>query len=75
MYTLKIKAYREEREWSQEELAIKSGMSQSEISYIEKLDKSPSIHTMVKIAIALGVCPHDLVKFDYPHDCNWGCNQ
>lgn len=75
MYKLKIKEYRIEFEWSQKELAIKSGISQSEISDIESLTKSPTIYTIAKLAMALGTCPHNLVKFTYPHVCNWDCNK
>jgi transcriptional regulator with XRE-family HTH domain len=74
MYTLKIKELRTQRGWSQEDLAMESGISQAEISYIENLDKSPSIHTMIKLATALEACPHDLVKFEHAHNCIWGCN-
>jgi len=73
MYKIKIKKYRAKNHMSQAELSSKSGISQSEISEIETLGRSPSVDTIVKIAIALEVCPHDLLKFNYPHKCNWGC--
>ena len=75
VYTLLIKEHRIKKRWSQKKLSLKSGISQAEISYIESLEKSPTIRTMLKIGIALGVCPHDLVKFNYPHTCKWNCNK
>ncbi|MBB6716165.1 helix-turn-helix domain-containing protein [Clostridium gasigenes] len=75
MYTLKVREYRIEKHWSQEKLAIKSGLSQSEISCIENLDKSPSINTIIKISVSFGICPHNLIEFNFPHNCNRGCNK
>jgi transcriptional regulator with XRE-family HTH domain len=74
VYTLLIKKRRVKKKWSQKRLAQESGLSQAEISDIESLEKSPTIDTMIKIGMALGLCPHDLVKFNYPHVCTWNCN-
>lgn len=46
---------REARDWSQNELAEKSGVNQSTISNIEAGKSSPSIDTLEPIAKALGV--------------------
>jgi transcriptional regulator with XRE-family HTH domain len=75
MHKLKIKEYREKKKWSQRRLSIVSGVSQTAISAIESLVKSPAIDTMEKLGKALGVCPHDLVKFNHSYPFKWGCNE
>ena len=75
MHELNIREYRLRECWSQEELATRSGVSQSEISYIESLEKSPAINIIEKLGDALGVCPHDLVKFNHSCNCKWDCNK
>ena len=66
MYKLKVKEYRVEKKWSQKQLATRSGVSQSAISYIEHSERNPSIDTIAKLGIALGISPHDLIVFhDY----------
>ena len=52
----RLKYFRQERRgFSQAELAVKSGVSQSTIAQIEKGRKDPSISTLRKIAEALDV--------------------
>lgn len=75
MYTLQVKEYRMEKRWSQKKLAIRSGLSQSEISCLENLEKSPSINTIAKIGISFGICPHKLVRFNFNHNCDCDCNK
>lgn len=53
----KIKALRKERGLTQTELAKRSGLAQSAISYIETEGKKPNITTISQLAEALGVSP------------------
>jgi transcriptional regulator with XRE-family HTH domain len=58
-----IKHQRELKNWSQQELAKQSGVSQSMISHIERGDKpNPGVVTVQKIADALDVSIMDLIK-------------
>src|SRR5687767_14731127 len=51
----RIKALRVERELQQRQLAEKAGLTPSMVSQIESGRLSPSLHTLGKIATALGV--------------------
>ncbi len=53
--SLKIKFERQKRGFSQEELALESGLSRSAIWKIESGNVSPTIDTLEKIAAALGM--------------------
>ena len=57
-----IKTIREQKGLSQNQLAKKSGISQSAISSIESTTKSPSIDTVFEIASALGISITDLLS-------------
>lgn len=59
-----IKTRRFSLEWSQKELAKKSGISQSTIAHIELELKSPSISTLAKLAKALRLKTYELLKHD-----------
>lgn len=50
-----IKRVRKEKDITQKELSIKTGMSQNAISLIEKEDTSPNHSTIVKICKALDI--------------------
>jgi len=57
---LKIRKVREEREITQEQLALNAGLNRAYIGYIERGERNPSTDTLVKIAKALKVSPKDL---------------
>ena len=57
-----IKKLREERGLSQKELAEKSGIAQSAISYIENKRTNSEIYTIVRLAKALGVTVEYLLE-------------
>lgn len=60
----RVRAFRNRRFWSQEKLADKSGLSQSEISKIENASflKEPNEETIRKLAKGLEIEPEDLVR-------------
>lgn len=60
MILSRIRELREAKGWGQRELAERSGVSQSAISDIENGKRDPSIKTVKKVAIALGVTILDL---------------
>ena len=58
-----VRTLREERGWSQEELARRSGFSAFTISKIERgATKEPGAYTLDKIASALGVTSSRLIR-------------
>lgn len=57
---MNIKYYREQRGWSQIDLAVQSDSSKGTIGSIEAGRSHPSFNNIVKIAQALGVHPADL---------------
>jgi len=63
----KIKILRKEQGMTQAELAEKSGVAQSAISYIETEGKKPNVHTVSKLAKALGVSPTALFEDERPY--------
>jgi transcriptional regulator with XRE-family HTH domain len=56
MLRKRIKEFRKKKEWSQQKLAEKSGLSFNTITRIEQgIGDSPTLKTLVKLADALGV--------------------
>lgn len=50
-----LRAWRKERDWSQKELAERSGVSPTLIAFIETGERQPSLSNALAIATALGV--------------------
>jgi transcriptional regulator with XRE-family HTH domain len=53
---------RKEKGWSQQELADKSGVSQTYISELEANKKQPTVPIAQKLALALGVSIGELLQ-------------
>lgn len=51
----RVKRYRKERQWSQEELADRAGLHRTFISQIERATKRSTIVTVERIAKALDI--------------------
>lgn len=51
----RIKYYRSEREWSQEELARKATLNRTYLAAIERGSRNPSLRSLLKLANAFGV--------------------
>lgn len=60
----KVRIERQKKEFSQDELAERSGISKQTISTIERGLSSPSALRIAKIAIALGIEPYKMFIFD-----------
>jgi len=58
----KIRKLRNDREWSQEELADRTGLHRTYISHIENAKREISVETLCKVAKGLEVTPSDLMQ-------------
>ncbi|MCR3760442.1 helix-turn-helix transcriptional regulator [Clostridium felsineum] len=70
-----IKEYRKLKGMTQRELAKKARLKQSYISELERGNynkyKSPTMRTVSRLAKALDVCPHLLVRYNI--ECDYDC--
>lgn len=55
-----IKEVREEKKITLRELSEKSGISKSEINFIENGQREPTLHTVCLLSLALGARPEKL---------------
>lgn len=62
LVALNIRIRRVELDITQEELAHRAELSQAYLSGIERNKRSPSIDTIQRIADALGIPAHDLLR-------------
>lgn len=61
-FGLNLRNLREQKGWSQEKLAEKSGLHRTYISGLERGIRNPTIDILQEVANALGVTPSDLLK-------------
>ncbi len=71
MFNINLKTIRLQKRLTQEELSLRSGVSQSYISYLERdnisRDKSPRLETIERIARGLEICPLKLLSCGCKH--------
>ena len=60
----KVRRIRQERAWSQEELAHRSGLDRTYVSGIERGRRNPTVLTLEQIALALDVPVASLLMDD-----------
>lgn len=60
----RILRIRHELGLSQEELAFRCGMQPSHIGFIERGQRNPTLDTLERVALGLGVSVSDLLNFD-----------
>ncbi len=61
MIAQNVREFRQERIWSQEELADRAGVHRTYISQVERAVTNPTATVIAKIADALGVKPAELL--------------
>lgn len=64
-FGLNVRQLREERDWSQEQLAAVANLNASQVSRVENGKHAANIHTIKSLAIALGKYPDELLRFDF----------
>lgn len=57
----KVRALREQKGWSQEELAFETGLHRTYISGIERGVRNPTVLILERLAQKLGVLPAELL--------------
>lgn len=57
-----IRKLREEKKWLQSDLSKKSGIKQTNISFIEKYSRMPNFDVACQICEALGITPNTMWK-------------
>lgn len=60
-----VKKLRDEKDWSQEQLAAFSNIDINQISRIETGKHAANLHTIKALAIALGKYPDELLRFEF----------
>ena len=56
-----LRAFREKKGWSQEELGFESGLHRNYIGGIERGERNVALLNLAKLAEALGIRPRDLL--------------
>ena len=56
-----VRHHRKLKGMSQEELALEAGMERSYVSDLERGTRNPSVRALGRLAVALGVQPHELL--------------
>lgn len=51
----RIKALRQKKKWSQDQLAFKIGARQSDVCHYERGDRTPGFDSLIKLAFAFNV--------------------
>ena len=62
IFARQLRRFREARGLSQDELSFRAGLDRTYISQLERGLKSPTLHTVEKLADQLGVTPAELVR-------------
>jgi transcriptional regulator with XRE-family HTH domain len=60
----RLAALRKERGWSQEQLALESGLARSYLGGVERGQRNISLQNICRLAITLSVPPSALLEFD-----------
>lgn len=64
MVISRLRKEREKSRLSQLDLALKAGVSQTMVNYIENGERTPTLGTLIKLCNALGINPAVLFKAD-----------
>jgi transcriptional regulator with XRE-family HTH domain len=58
----RIRYYRRLKRWDQRELSARAGMSVHSLSFLERGKSAMTVRSLVRIALALGVRPQELLQ-------------
>lgn len=61
LFAKRLKAYRWNRGWTQQQLADKSGVERIQICAYENERRLPSTESLVKLCLTLKITPNDLL--------------
>lgn len=64
MVISRLRKEREKSRLSQLDLALKAGVSQTMVNYIENGERTPTLGTLIKLCNALGISPAVLFEVD-----------
>lgn len=64
LFGKRLVALRKQRGWSQEQLALESGIARSYIGGVERGQRNIALINICRLATALATCPADLLKFE-----------
>jgi len=59
---LNVQRLRQEKGWSQEELAFRSGLHRTYVSGVERGKRNPTVVVLERLARSLGVDPVELLR-------------
>lgn len=62
-FGVRLARLRKDRRWSQERLALESGLARSYLGGIERGHRNVSLVNIVRLALTLGVLPEELLRF------------
>lgn len=62
-FGLRLIELRKEKGWSQERLALESGLARSYLGGVERGERNIALLNICKLALALGVAPSLLLEF------------
>lgn len=65
-----MRASRSKRGWSQERLASVAGLDRSYVGDIERGAVSPTLQTLEKLSVALGIPASELIRIDAPAEAD-----
>lgn len=70
---LNVSIYRHQRNWTQEQLAERAGLSKQFICNIECGRAVPSLRSVLSLCDALGVTSDDLLRYSFTHNPDAPC--
>lgn len=56
-----LRQFRQERGWSQEDLALEAGLHRTFVAHVERCARNISLDNIDKLAVALGKPTHELL--------------
>ena len=69
-FGLKLIEIRKTRGWSQERLALESGLARSYLGGVERGQRNIALLNICRLAETLGLPPSDLLKFSAPEEAD-----